>query len=224
MYTPQYELDFAIPFLNEDIPLYVDPFLLWKSPSFQDKALHQTLIAGFNHLGILAKDGFIDEAVDQLVVASECDEIGLGNSPQRTGKRIGRDRARDVLSLFQRIPQYREHGFRHFEEIQLFVDGIGKDRVSDIACSFIKSFLIDYTYQECAELGIAMQKVRVPAVYSLDTKRFEPIEATLPVHPETGNPLLLTPKRWLRHVPWLNYDVYFRDHCQSWIGKFGQGL
>ena len=26
----QAELDFAIPFLNEDIPLYVDPFLLWK--------------------------------------------------------------------------------------------------------------------------------------------------------------------------------------------------
>jgi hypothetical protein len=147
MFVPQHELDFAIPFLNEDIPLYVDPFLLWKSPSYQDKALHQMLIAGFNHLGALARDGRKEEAAYQLVLASECDEVGLGNSATRTGKRIGYDRAAEVLTLFERIPYYRDHGFRHFEEIQLFTDGISKDRVSDIACSFMKSFLIDYTHQ-----------------------------------------------------------------------------
>ncbi len=36
----QEEVDFAIPFLDEDIPLYLDPFLLWKSPSQQDNSLH----------------------------------------------------------------------------------------------------------------------------------------------------------------------------------------
>ena len=34
---------------------------------------------------------------------------------------------------------------------------------------------------------------------------------SLPVNPQTGQPLLLTPKRWLRHVPWINYDDFFRD-------------
>ena len=41
---PQASLDFAIPFFKEDVPLYVDPFLLWKSPSQQDQALHTSLI------------------------------------------------------------------------------------------------------------------------------------------------------------------------------------
>jgi len=36
----QGEVDFAIPFLDENVPLYVDPFLLWKSPSLQDNSLH----------------------------------------------------------------------------------------------------------------------------------------------------------------------------------------
>lgn len=36
----QSEVDFAIPFIDEDIPLYVDPFLLWKSPSQMDNTLH----------------------------------------------------------------------------------------------------------------------------------------------------------------------------------------
>ncbi len=38
--TSQSQLDFAIPFFDEDLPIYADPFLLWKSPSQQDQALH----------------------------------------------------------------------------------------------------------------------------------------------------------------------------------------
>ncbi|CCJ08454.1 hypothetical protein [Methylocystis sp. SC2] len=225
VYIPQYELDFAIPFLNEDIPLFVDPFLLWKSPSFQDKGLHQMLVAGFNHLGVLAKQGREDEAISQIVLASECEEVGLGNSATRNGRRIGRDRAAEVVSLFNRIPYYRDHGFRHFEEIQLFIDDISKDRVSDIACSFMKSFLIDYTHQECANLEIPMQETEVPAVYNPQNKAFETIRTTVPIHPETGKPLLLVPKRWLRHVPWINYEAYFRDSCpQDDIAHEGEEL
>ncbi|MBU2864684.1 hypothetical protein KO489_12570 [Reinekea forsetii] len=225
VHVPQHELDFAIPFLNEDIPLYVDPFLLWKSPSMQDKGLHQMIIAAFNHLGFLAREGRIEEAAKQLILASECDEVGLGNSATRTGKRIGKKCALDILSLFERIPFYKEQGFRHFEEIQLFIEGVGKDRISDIACNFMKSFLIDYTHQECSNLGISMQEVTVPAVYNPNIKEFEETKTLLPFHPETKKPLLLIPKRWLRHVPWLNYDSYFRNHCpQDDIAHEGEEL
>ncbi len=89
IHIPQSELDFAIPFLNEDIPLYVDPFLIWKSPSLQDKSLHGALVSAFNNLGYLVKKGKRAQAIEQLVVASECDEVGLGNSANRSGKRIG---------------------------------------------------------------------------------------------------------------------------------------
>lgn len=225
VHVPQHELDFAIPFLNEDIPLYVDPFLLWKSPSLQDKGLHQMIIAAFNHLGVLAREGRSDEAAEQLILASECDEVGLGNSATRTGRRIGRNCALDILSLFEQIPSYRHRGFRHFEEIQLFIEGVGKDRISDIACNFMKSFLIDYTHQECSNLEISMQEVVVPAVYNPSIEAFEETRTVLPFHPETGAPLLLIPKRWLRHVPWLSFDSYFRDHCpQDDIAHNGEEL
>jgi hypothetical protein len=49
--SAQAELDFAIPFFDEDIPLYLDPFLLWRSPSQQDQALHTSLINAFK-LGV----------------------------------------------------------------------------------------------------------------------------------------------------------------------------
>ena len=209
----QADLDFAIPFLDEDIPLYVDPFLLWKSPSMQDQSLHTALVNSFNHLGKLAAGGGETRAVQTLVTASECAEVGLGSSANRKGKRIGESKAAEILNLFKRIPLYGQSGFRHFEEIQLYVDGISKDRISDISCSFLKSFLIDFTQQQCDRHGIPMQATTVE-VYDYKKNAFEVQQGIrLPVTPTDGSPIILVPKRWLRFVPWINFDEYFEKYC-----------
>jgi len=211
---PQSELDFAIPFLDEDIPLYVDPFMLWRSPSHQDQALHTSLLNAFNYLGVLCARGQEEQAVANLIVASECDEVGLGTSATRRGKRIGEATAREIVALFKRIPQYTQAGFRHFEEIQLFIDGISKDRISDISCSFLKSFLIDFTTQQCERLGIPTSPSEIKNVYNYRKNTFEMLRGVaLPVNPKDGKPLIFVPKRWLRHVPWLSYDDYFEKYC-----------
>jgi hypothetical protein len=210
----QANVDFAIPFLDEDIPLYVDPFLLWRSPSQQDQALHTAVTNSFNQLNYLLKHSKDAEAREILVTASECAEVGLGHSKRRRGTHISRERAEEVLELFRRVEEYSRHGFTHFEEIQLYVRDISKDRVSDICCSFLKSFLIDYTTQECEALGLPIQDVAVPAVYDYRSNRFtSDHRARLPVNPDTGEPLLFVPKRWLRFAPWINFDEYFRDYC-----------
>ncbi len=213
IYKTQTELDFAIPFLSEDIPLYVDPFMLWKSPSFQDKALHGAVLNAFNHLGYLARTGAQDEAVEQLIIASECDEVGLGHSGSRRGARIGRAVAQSIIGLFKAIPQYEKNGFAHFEEIQFYVDGISKDRVSDIACSFLKSFLVDYTIDQCDAIGVPTRDVELPHLYDLASRKFIRQKVRLPVNPENNAPILFVPKRWLRFAPWLSFDEYFRDYC-----------
>jgi hypothetical protein len=209
----QASLDFAIPFLNEDIPLYVDPFLLWKSPAYQDKALHQSLINSFNHFGALAKAGDTNKAVSQLMIASECTEVGLGVSATRTGKRIGQQQAAEILALFSELPRF-SLGVRHLEEIQLFVDGISKDRISDIACSLLKSFLVDFTIDACKSLQIPIGKTAID-VFVLEKGAFLSEQVELPINPLTKQPLLFVPKHWLRYTPWLNFDEYFKSYCPA---------
>ncbi len=212
--VPQADLDFAIPFLDEDIPLYADPFLLWRSPSQQDQALHTSLLNAFNHLGYLCANDQNGQAVTTLIAASECEEVGLGSSANRQGKRIGEAKAREILNLFKVIPQYNRAGFRHFEEIQFFVDGISKDRISDFTCSFLKSFLIDFTIQQCAQVGIPTSPSDIPRLYDPRKNVFEEARnIPLPTNPRNGSPLLFVPKRWLRFVPWINYDDYFEKYC-----------
>ena len=139
----QSEVDFAIPFMDEDIPLYVDPFLMWKSPSQMDNMLHVGIMHSFNSLGQMFLNGQIELAVNNLVYLSECDEVGLGTSKTRKGRPISRETAIGILELYKNIPKIGQYGLRHLGQIQLLVDNIAKDRICDISCSLIKSFLID---------------------------------------------------------------------------------
>nr|WP_250771264.1 hypothetical protein [Dyadobacter sp. MSC1_007] len=215
MAITQEAVDFAIPFLDEDIPLYVDPFLLWKSPSMQDNSLHLLITNSFNNLGYLMSRGREAEAIEILIRASECTEVGLGNSKNKEGRRIGEKLARQILNLFSSIPEIQKSGFLHFEEAQLLVDSFSKDRVSDIACNFIQSFLVDFTIEQCEKFGIPIESVKLSNVYDLKKNKFCDEQTHLPVNPVTKEPILLVPKRWLRHIPWISTDDYFDNYYKK---------
>lgn len=215
----QDKVDYAIPFVNEDIPLYVDPFLLWKSPSQMDNGIHATILDSFNNIGYLANKGDKTEAIRQLVIASECDAVGLGSSKNRKGRRIGENMANEIVSLFEKLPQLKTTGFSHIEEIQLLVDKIAKDRISDIACNYMSSFLVDYTQQNCLEVGIPMELVENVVVYDVKSHCFKEENVHLPVNPNTHEPIWLVPKRWLRFSPWISQDDYFSNYYPEKVDR-----
>ncbi len=214
IHKSQSEIDFAIQFFDEDIPLYVDPFLLWKSPSQQDQALHTAITNSFNHLNYLLKKNRVDDAISTLIELSECQEVGLGVSKTRKGVKIRQVQAEQVLALFRDIPEYSQFGFTHFEVIQLYISGISKDRVSDIACNYIKSFLIDYTIEQCELLSIPIEEVILNSIYNYrdNTLDFNQ-KIYLPVNPLNKEPIIFTPKRWLRFHPWISFEDYFQSYC-----------
>jgi len=208
----QEEVDFAIPFLDEDIPLYLDPFLLWKSPSQQDNALHLILINTFNKLGkiYLQSEDKKEKLVDVLVELSECSEVGLGSGKTKKGLKISTKTSNEILELFSIIPEYKTTGVSHFEEIQLYVNNISKDRISDFSCNFLKSFLIDFTQDECKKYNIPMKIFKDVRVFNSNTCKIEDEELLLPFNPEGSIPIIFVPKRWLRYTPWINYEDYFQ--------------
>jgi hypothetical protein len=217
VHKPQAELDFAIPLYDEDIPLYVDPFLLWKSPAQQDQSLHLAITGALDRLWWLSKKGKGDEAQSVLIEISECDEVGLGSSLNRKGKRISARLANEILA---------NGNVTHLEELQLLLDGISKDRISDIACSLIKSFLVDFTIDQCETMGLPLRDVKIPALFdNREGKLVADYATKLPCHPENSQPIILVPKRWLRFTPWINFDDYFKNSCpQDDIAHEGEAL
>lgn len=64
---------------------------------------------------------------------------------------------------------------------------------------------------QCAKLNIPTQQVSLENVFDYKTKAFTVERVALPLNPETERAILLVPKRWLRYVPWINFDDYFSN-------------
>lgn len=144
----QDKVDFAIPFLDEDIPLYVDPFLLWKSPSQMDNGLHDSIIQSFNHLGYLVNQGKEKEASELLIGLSECEAVGLGISKTRKGTRIGEKVANDILKLFSDIPQLKTNGFTHKKKYNCWLDKSQKTESATLLAILFLLFSLITQYKD----------------------------------------------------------------------------
>ncbi len=72
----QDDVPFAIPHLEEDIPLALDPFLLWSSDDPQYRELHERLLAFFRHVAELIEGGREADAARTLLTCSEPRERG----------------------------------------------------------------------------------------------------------------------------------------------------
>jgi hypothetical protein len=182
------------------------------------------LVNSFNYLGFLVNKGKEATATEILIKASECNEVGLGFSGTRHGHKIGPKVASEILSLFSLIPQIQKSGFTHFEEIQLYIDQISKDRISDIACSYLKSWLIDYTIEQCQKLVIPTSDITLENIYNTKDNAFKAEKVKLPFNPQDKRPLLLVPKRWLRWAPWINCEDYINEYYIKDISKGEENL
>jgi hypothetical protein len=76
---------------------------------------------------------------------------------------------------------------------------------------------------ECEDLGIPVEDCTVGALYDSEQRTFvNNVGQKLPINPETGAPLLLVPKRWLRFGPWISFEDYFKGYCPR-DESFGSG-
>lgn len=214
----QYEVDFVIPRAGVDLPLGIDPFLLYKSRDPDLRALHGTLVGAFNHGIAAVARGDMDEA-ERRFDFPEVSEIGLGYTQGgKRGSGVGTVLRGLILDTLTHSPGLLERGVRHIEEMQLLSAGIGADRVSDITANVLKQFLIEYTQRQCAMWDIPMQPgVPVAHVYDAATGEWDDGYYDLPVSPIDGAAILLVPRRVVRTLPWINYDDFVRGEFSAYL-------
>jgi hypothetical protein len=209
----QDDVDFAIPRLDSDIPLYIDPFLLWASDRPIYKTWHKSIVDFCQRIAIEANRD-IAEATRLLSGCREEQALGLGyGSRSRNGRSVGPSLISGIILAHQEIPQLSQGGIRHLEELQLVLPKFAEDMVSDISAAIIKPLLIDLTVEMCSRYRIPTRLARVRDVFNTQLGSWVPAEEKpLPFNPSTGLPLLLIPLDLLRHLPWINYGNYFHTY------------
>jgi len=205
--------------LISDLPLFIDPFLLFNSDKKEYKQLHAEII---KYLEFLKNKSIAGEIDSGLISAwfrfKEVHQTWLGFSISgNKGSGLGKKFATALNENFEKI--FKDYGSEeitlgtHLEKLCLVKDGVGKDNISDFTTNLIKKFLLDYT-QEFAKKYIDKSKFRTcvvnKVIFNYSTESWESREYNLPYL--QNDFVLLTPKDILtKDDVWINKGDLYND-------------
>jgi len=137
--------------LVADLPLFIDPFLLFNSKEKEYKDLHEEIISYLRFLKKKSTDSIVDSGLlMSLYHFGEVEQTWLGYSLSgNDGRGLGRKFANALNTNFGRIfSNYGDEtatGGTHLEKLCLINEGVGKDSISDFTTNLIKGYLLSYT-------------------------------------------------------------------------------
>jgi len=198
--------------LVNDLPLFVDPFLLFDSDIPEIRALHDEII---KYLVFVRDRALADEltegAVSQWLLFREVKQNWLGfsrqgNSGTGLGKHFAEALARNFKRVFRNFGEETLTKSSHLEKLGLLSGGVGRDHLSDFTTNLIKGYLLKYT-EEFATKYLKpeqLKRVHVERVsFNYETRRWQSGHFTLPWH--AGDYVILTPCEILtRDEAWIN--------------------
>jgi hypothetical protein len=202
-----------------DLPLFIDPFLLFNSRKPRYKELHESIVQYLIFLRDKSQSGPIEEGLLRAWYCfPEVEQNWLGFSKAgNAGHGLGIDFARalhqSLHTLFADLGTERITKGTHLEKVCLIREGVGRDNISDFVTNLIKGYLCLYT-QEFALANIESALLKEIAVkeveFNYETETWETRTYTLPW--SDGNFVLLTPKDLLtRDENWINRHDLIRD-------------
>lgn len=212
---------FNISLIN-DLPLFIDPFLLFNSQNEEYRNLHDRMI---EYLRFLRDKSIAGQITPGLIGAwftfTEVKQTWLGFSQVgNEGRGLGHDFAfslsRNLRTVFSSFGDERVTKGSHLEKLTLIEDGVGRDKISDFTTVLIKEYLLCYT-QEFAKSNIRSEFVKsfaVPKVrFNYMTESWESASFDLPYY--ENDYVILTPRDMLtKDDTWINKTdlIYDYDH------------
>jgi hypothetical protein len=198
--------------LLSDLPLFIDPFLLFNSRKAEYKQLHQRIIAYLLFLREKSQNVSLDGGlIKALYTFREVKQTWLGFSEAgNQGRGLGSQFARalhgNLHRLFHEFGKERISKGTHLEKLCLIEAGVGKDNISDFTTNLIKEYLLEYT-EAFTKRYVAKERrkrFRVEKVhFNYQTETWESRPFVLPKF--EGDFVLLTPKNLLtKEDTWIN--------------------
>lgn len=155
----QRELDFVDIDFPNDLPLFLNPSFIRDSTS--DIALEcEECIATFFGLIIeYLRNGNRKAASELMSKFGEVNEIHLGfSSGKSRGNGIGKGNTSQLINSILDSDAVTSGLVEELRDFNLFINGISRDKISDLVANVIRKCLIDYTKSQCNLWGIPLEK------------------------------------------------------------------
>lgn len=212
--------------LINDLPLFIDPFLLFGSTKQEYQDLHNKILDYLVFLKRKSEEGINDAAqVKSWYLFPEVKQnwfgySKVGNSGSGLGNKFGKAMSSSMHIVFDDLGKEQITQTSHLEKAGLFEIGVGKDNISDFTTNLTKEYLLTYT-EKFAKKHIAkefIKPVKVDKVYfDYKLERWMPKEFVLPYIFDDF--VILTPRDILtKDDNWINGNDLrgdFRRICKS---------
>jgi len=204
--------------LITDLPLFIDPFLLFASDKTEYKALHNNILKYLRFLKDKSSKVLPKALVKSLYCFHEVEQNWLGFCTQgNTGQGLGLEFANELNNnlefIFKNFGNEQITECSHLEKLCLIADRVGKDKISDFTTNLIKEYLLSYTEEFAKKyLKTSFTKfVSINEVYfDYNFGRWMPKAFTLPYY--KNDYVLLTPKDILtKDETWINKNDFRKD-------------
>jgi len=199
--------------LINDLPLFIDPFLLFNSENSVYQQLHNDILKYIIFLRDEVAAGRInDDLVKAWFHFPEVKQNWLGfsmvgNSGSGLGHKFANALRANLQNVFADFGEEKISTGSHLEKICLVSEGVGRDNISDLTLNLILDFICRYT-QDFAKIHISPGLRKIvwieKARFNYQTRSWQRIQYELPFI--DGDYVLLTPK-----------DILTRD--ENWINK-----
>lgn len=206
---------FDISLIN-DLPLFIDPFLLFNSNKKQYKKLHKEIIKYVTFLRKMSSNGEISKGlIDHWFLFPEVKQnwfgySKIGNGGSGLGPKFATALNKNLETIFSDFGDEQITRGSHLEKLCLVQEGVGKDNISDFSTNLIKGFLCKYT-EKFAIKNIHNSRLKNVFVdhseFNYKIRRWNSKKYCLPYI--DGDYVLLTPKELLtKDEAWINkYDI-----------------
>lgn len=200
--------------LITDLPLFIDPFLLFNSEKPEYEALHDEIIRYLSFLRKKSEKGGISKGlIKAWYCFSEVKQNWLGFCEDgNTGRGLGKGFAKaldlNLVHVFQNFGNEQITLGSHLEKLCLIRAGVGRDMISDFTTNLIKDFLLTYT-SSFATKHISPELVKSVSVersyFSYQYERWMNKRYILPFY--RGDYVILTPKDLLtKDDTWISHS------------------
>ncbi|OJH12869.1 hypothetical protein FPG87_02825 [Flavobacterium psychrophilum] len=188
--------------LSSDLPMFIDPFLLFASEKDEYKKLHKEVV---NHLLILKEYATENGGKNVDINLFRFPEIkqnwlGLseyGNGGKGLGKRFANGAITAFNGFYNTFGQEEITAETHIEKITLLNSGVGKDFISDFTTNLIFEYLLEFTENFAKEYlkENQLKSFSVRCRFDKQLKIWQPKTFKLPYLYREGNGdfIILTP-------------------------------
>lgn len=205
--------------LINDLPLFVDPFLLFNSDKSEYQDLHSAIIQYLRFLRDKSMAGGIREGLlHSWFTFPEVKQNWLGfsligNSGSGLGIKFARALHLNLNSIFANFGDEKITKSSHLEKLCLIEEGVGKDNISDFTTNLIKHYLLEFTQRFALNYLSRSQRRRVTVSkvhFNYQTETWVSEQFVLPYLYDDF--VLLTPKDILtKDDTWINKNDLLRD-------------